>query len=188
MWLERAQDCLDERPTHRQREQGQGHEEGRPQRGSRRKEREPTDHEVPLRQERHELRYSTFRMVNRLERSAPPRPVVDAPPPTRRLACEAVAVETPTPGHVPTGGVLLGPLALQLGLGGAVAALLAPVGADRVAAVVPDDGRRAEAEGQAALPQPPADVDVVAGGTESRIEAADLLERLPAEGHVAPGD
>ena len=53
--------------------------------------------------------------------------------------------------------------------------LLAQVGADRVAAVVPDHRRRAEAERPAALLQPPADVDVVAGHAELRVEPADRL-------------
>ena len=38
------------------------------------------------------------------------------------------------------------------------------------------------------LLQPPAEVDVVAGDPEALVEAADLLEHVLAEGHVAAGD
>ena len=188
MRLERAQQCLQERSADRQPEHRQRREQGQPQRPGRGQKREPTDDEVPLRQERHELRHAALRMVDRLERSAAPGAVVDAPAPARRLACEAVSVEAAAPGDVPAGGVLLRPLALQLGLGSAVAPLLAPVSAHRLAAVVPNDGGRAEAERQPSLAQPPADVHVVAGRVESGVEAADLLQRLPAKGHVAAGD
>ena len=87
------------------------------------------------------------------------------------------AVERPSPARLPGRVVLLRPLPLEQRLGLAVAVLLLPVRADRVAAVVPDHGRGAEAERPAALLEPPADVDVVAGGAELRVEAADRLER-----------
>ena len=53
---------------------------------------------------------------------------------------------------------------------------------------MPDHGRRMKAERPAALLQPPADVDVVAGRAEARIEAADGFEGRSAEGHVASGN
>ena len=51
-----------------------------------------------------------------------------------------------------------------------------------------DDRRRAEADRPAALLEAPADVDVVAGDPELLVEAADRLERIAPEGHVAAGD
>ena len=54
--------------------------------------------------------------------------------------------------------------------------------------MVPDDRSRAETDGQPTFSQPPADVHVVSGRMESFVEAADLLERLPAKRHVAAGD
>src|SRR4029079_17983288 len=95
--------------------------------------------------------------------AAPTRVGVDALPAVQRLG-EPLAVQPPVPGHVAEVVVLLGPLALEHRLRAPVAALLAPVRADAVAAVVPDDGRGAEAEGPAAGLQAPADVDVVTGG------------------------
>jgi hypothetical protein len=45
-----------------------------------------------------------------------------------------------------------------------------------------------EADPAAALLQPPAQVDVVAGGAVARIEAADRGERVAAKRHVAAGN
>ena len=53
---------------------------------------------------------------------------------------------------------------------------------------MPDQRRRVEAQRQPLLLQPPADVDVVAGDPELRVEAADRQQVGPAEGHVAAGD
>ena len=51
-----------------------------------------------------------------------------------------------------------------------------------------DDRSRAEADRRPLLLETPADVDVVAGDPELRIEAPHRLQRLAPEGHVAPGD
>ena len=73
-------------------------------------------------------------------------------------------------------------------LGLAVAALLVAIGFDRVAAEMPDDRRRAEADGMAGILKPPADVDIVAGGAVDRVEPAEAEQGLAAERHVAAGD
>src|SRR5918995_1783709 len=188
LWLERAQQGLEKCPGDRHDEQRQRYEQRGPQRACRGQEGKRADDEVPLGQERHELGHAPFGVVDRLEGAASPRAVVDAPAPARRLPGEAVSVQTTAPRDVSSGGVLLGPLALEVRLGGAVATLLAPVGADGVAPVVPDDRSRAEADGQPAFAQPPADVYVVSGRAEALVEAANLLERLSAKGHVAAGN
>ena len=54
--------------------------------------------------------------------------------------------------------------------------------------MMPDDRARVEAEGPPPLAQPPADVDVVPGGPELRVEPLDLQERRPSERHVAARD
>ena len=64
-------------------------------------------------------------------------------------------------------------LRIDQGFGLAVAALLIAIGFDRVAAEMPDDGRRAEADDIAGILEAPADVDIVAGGAIDRIEAAE---------------
>src|SRR5215207_176483 len=84
--------------------------------------------------------------------------------------------------------VLLWPFLLQQCLGLTVAMLLLPVRAYRVAAVVPDNRRGAEPQRPTALPQPPADIDVVTGNLEARIECAYLFEVRFTEGHVATWD
>ena len=73
-------------------------------------------------------------------------------------------------------------------LGLAVAALLVDIGFDRVAAEMPDDRRRAEADRVAGILKPPADVDIVAGGAIDRVEPAEAEQGLAAERHVAAGD
>src|SRR4029450_1487683 len=157
-------------------------------RAGRGQEGESADHEIPLRQERHEVGHAPFGVVDRLEGGAAPWAGGGGPAPARQLPGKAVSIQTAAPGDVSPGGVLLGPLALEVRLGGAVATLLAPIGADGVAPAMPDDGSRAEADRQPAFSQPPADVPVVSGRVEPFVEAADLLERLPAKGHVAAGD
>ena len=101
---------------------------------------------------------------------------------------QSLPVQTPGPDEMSGRVVLFRPFLLEKRLGPPVADLLAPVGTDGVAAVMPDHGRRMKAERPAALLQPPADVDIIAGGAEARIEAADGLEGLSAEGHVASGN
>ena len=78
-------------------------------------------------------------------------------------------------------------LSLEQRLGLAVAPLLAEIGADRTAAMMQDHRARTEGDVLAGVKQPPADVDIVARGTELRIEAADLLQRWPVDRHVAAG-
>ncbi len=53
---------------------------------------------------------------------------------------------------------------------------------------MPHDGARMEAERPPSLAQPPADVHVVAGGSELVVESPDLQQRRPSERHVAAGD
>src|SRR5207253_10182775 len=122
------------------------------------------------------------------ERGPAPDPVVHArPAPTERVG-ESVAVHAAHPAHVPGSVVLLRPFALEHRFRPAVADLLPPIGAYRVAAMVPDHGGGIEAQLPAALLQPPAHVHVVAGGAELWIEPADRLEAGLPERHVAPGD
>ena len=84
--------------------------------------------------------------------------------------------------------VFLGPLAGQQRLGATVAALLPDVRAYGIAAVVPDDRGRVEAQRPAAIAEAPANVDIVAGGSELRIESSDLPETSGAKRHVAARD
>src|SRR5207253_9496812 len=81
--------------------------------------------------------------------------------------------------------VLRGPLLFEQGLRLPIAALLLPVGAHRVAPVVPDHGGGAEPERPATLLQAPAHVHIVAGDAVAGIKPPDRLQRLLAEGHIA---
>src|ERR1051326_5799661 len=66
-----------------------------------------------------------------------------------------------------------------------VAGLLPQIGAWILAAMMPDEGTGGEDDPVAGLLEPPADVDVVAGGAVSGIEAVDRQQRLAAKRHVA---
>src|SRR6266536_5313415 len=53
--------------------------------------------------------------------------------------------------------------------------------------MVPDNGAWAEPQRPAAIPQPPAQVDVVARRPELRVESTNFLQRAPSERRVAAG-
>src|SRR5207249_7148593 len=97
-----------------------------------------------------------------LKGRAAPDPVVDPSGRAEERRGRA-AIHASGPRDVADPVVPVGPLARQLRLGLPVLPLLPPVRADGVAAMVPDHGRRTEADRPAALPQPPAEIDVVAG-------------------------
>src|SRR5205814_8292957 len=120
-------------------------------------------HEMPLGHLGERSEYAGRRLVQRLERRAAPDAVVHARPAPAERVGESVAIEAAHPAYVPRSVVLLGPLAFEHRLGPAVADLLAPIRAHRVAAVVPDNGGGVEAQRPAPLLQSPAHVHVVAG-------------------------
>src|SRR5262245_22268447 len=84
--------------------------------------------------------------------------------------------------------VPFGPLGREQRLSFAVRALLAPIPRRRVAGVMPVHCAGMKAEPPAAFLEPPADIDVIAGGAIAWIEAADRGERGSPERHVASGD
>src|SRR6185312_9813357 len=65
---------------------------------------------------------------------------------------------------------------------------LVEISLHRVAAEMPDNGRRAEADRVAGILEAPADVDIVAGGAVERVETAETEQDVAAKGHVAAGD
>src|SRR5687768_1499399 len=90
---------------------------------------------------------------------------------------------------VMTGGVVtLGPFRFEQRLGSAIPALLPPVLANRIAAVMPDHGSGTESQGPSLLLNPPTEIDVIASGAVFAIEAAHSLDRAPPECHVAAGN
>ena len=187
--LARGEPRLHQRRAGGQRQKRQRRQQGRPDRAHGRQGRQQQDEQVPLRHGRQRPEPARPHVIDRLKEGAAPGAVVDAPPrpPARRLE-PAVAVEPAAPGEVAGGIVLLRPLPLQVGLGPPVVQLLVPIGADGIAAAVPDHGGGVKAERPAALLQPPADVDVVAGDAKLGVEAADRQQPVPAKRHVAPGD
>ena len=172
-----ARNRLPERDEDREDGERQSKEERCPQNAERGESGECGDREVPLRH-RGQRRERTLRgLVDGLEWRHAPDPVVDSPGAAGEREREAVPVNAPRPAHVSEGVVLRGPFALQQRLCFAVAPLLPPVPPDRFSAVVPHDRGRVEPDREALLVQPPADVDVVAGDAELRIEIADRLQR-----------
>ena len=73
-------------------------------------------------------------------------------------------------------------------LGLAIAALLLEIGADGVAAEMPDDRRRAEPDRVAGVLKAPADVDVITSRAVDRVKAAERQQRVAAERHIAAGN
>src|SRR5260221_13778381 len=96
--------------------------------------------------------------------------MIDSSPVLTKHPGQSHTIESPGPGKMADGVVLLRPLLFQQRLGLRIVLLLPPVGAHRVAAVMPHHRRSGETQGPAALLQPPADIDIVASKTETRIE------------------
>src|SRR5215470_2001163 len=78
----------------------------------------------------------------------------------------------------------LWPFNRKLGFRFAVAALLLPVGADRITAVMPDHSRRAKANRPPPILQSPTQIDVISRGAKTGVKAVDREERLFAVRHV----
>lgn len=97
----------------------------------------------------------------------------------------AAAVDEAAPFGSAVGGEVGGVFLEEEFFGFAVADLLAEEGADGGAAVVPDEGSGGEAEAVAGVGEAPAEVDVVAGGAELWVEAADGVEGVFSNSDVA---
>ena len=89
---------------------------------------------------------------------------------------EAFAVEPAVPGQVADGVVFFRPLAFEHRLSTTIIELLPPVSLHGAAAMVPDHRGRAESNRPAALLDAPANIDIVTGGAELRIESSDGLQ------------
>src|SRR5262249_6153039 len=98
---------------------------------------------------------------------------------------DAVAVKPATPSQVSDTVVLLGPLCFEQRLGLAVPLLLFPIGFHDIAPVVPDKSPRVKANRAACLLHAPAQINVVARDPENGITAANLLQDVVPERHVA---
>src|SRR2546428_498400 len=164
---------------------GQEHPEGEPQRtphdSQRGDPRQRRGHEMPLGHLGQGSQEGGRGLIDGLEwRGAPPAVIHAGPPPPQDVG-QSAAVHPARPADVPNVVVLLRPFALQHRLGAAIADLLPPVGAHRIATVVPHHGGRVEAERPAAILQSPAHVDVVASRSEPGIEPTDRLEVGRAE-------
>ena len=101
---------------------------------------------------------------------------------------KGVAVDATAPACAAQGTKACGVLFHEQGFGVAVTALLAQVGADGEATVMPDHGAGDELEGAAGFAEAPADVDVIASGGEDGSEAADGFEGGFADGEIAAGE
>ena len=126
-------------------------------------------------------------IVEMLERRATPLTVIDAVTASQQVD-HTVAIDAPPPRNVAESVVFFRPFGFQQGFGLAVAALLAKVATDRIAAAVPNHGSRMETQRPAALHDAPADIDVVAGHAVCDIKATDGQQVLATEGHVAAGN
>ena len=148
-----------------------------------RQQREQADQQVPLGHQRQGPERARRAVVERLEEVAPPGAVADAP--RRRRANGAERTSGPPRRDGRRGCTCSGHFRSSSASALPYSDLLPEVAAHRARAGGAGRPRRAEADRPAPLLEPPADVDVVAGDPELRIEAADRLERLAPEGHVA---
>src|SRR6266516_2738899 len=148
------------------------------------KQAEKGNEQIPLWHHQQRIHYAPGRLVQRLERRQSPDAMIDAvrPPPHIRNS-----INPPGPFEMARPIVFFRPFPCQKSLGFSVALLLAQIGANRIAAMMPDHRGRTETEGPAMRLQTPAHVHIVAGDTELRIKSADRLQAGPAEGHVAAG-
>src|SRR2546422_3079831 len=121
--------------------------------------------------------------MGRLKWRQSPDAVIDSP--RAPVHVSSVVINTAGPGCMSHRVVLLRPLSFQHGLGLAVASLLSPIGADRIAAMMPNDRCRAKPQCPTFLLQSPANIDVIACDTELRVECADGFEAGFAKSHVA---
>src|SRR5262252_6611362 len=103
----------------------------------------------------------------------------------RTWAYRPAGVDPPRPADMPKCVAPLWPFNRKLGFRFAVAALLLPVGADRITAVMPHHSRRAEADRPPPILQSPTQIDVISRRTKTCVEAVDREKRLFAVRHVA---
>src|SRR5258708_19361162 len=100
----------------------------------------------------------------------------------------AIAVNPAVPGRIAGRVVFFRPFLFQHRLRPAITALLPPISAHRIAPVMPDYRRRAEAECPTVLLQPPTHIHIIARHPEQRIKTADGTKPAGSEGHVAAWD
>ena len=137
-------------------------------------ERAQNRHEqIPFGHQQERIDQARSRLVERLEWRQPPNAMIDAarPPPHIRDA-----VHPARPFEMAGGVVFFRPFLFQQRLGFSVALLLAQIGANGVAAMMPNHGRGAEAQRPPALLQAPADIHVVPRDPELGIKSSDRLE------------
>ena len=163
-------------------EQGQGQPQRTPESSHARQRRKDDDEQVPLRHHGEGLDQARGGLVERLVWSKPPGAMIDA---SRAPTHIAHPVDSSCPGEMAGGVVFLRPFPLQQRFRPAVSLLLLPVGSNRIAAMMPDQGRRVEAHRPASLLQAPAEVHIIAGDGEPAVESADGLQAGLSNGHVA---
>jgi hypothetical protein len=157
----RGEQGLRERRAERSEQQRRRPEQRPPQHAQCREREQRRDDEVPLRHQRKRLEQARLGFVRRLERRKSPHAVVHALHPAE-CVLEPASVHAARPHGVTRHVVLLGPFDLQHRFGLAIARLLLPVRAHRLAPVMPDECGGMEADLSSRGLDPPADVDVVA--------------------------
>src|SRR5919106_3009050 len=127
------------------------------------------------------------RVIHPLEQPRAKWAIVDTPPGERQVGANAAIDPSGPLGHA-KGIEFPWMLAEKHCLCLTIAHLLFEVGFDGLAAMMPHDGGRTEANSVAAILQPPADIHIVPGGGIRRIKPPHLGERRLAECHVTTWD
>src|SRR5579864_3197239 len=100
----------------------------------------------------------------------------------------AFAVDYPLPTGDPRPVETRWVLEAEHGLGSPVTALLAQIATDAAATVMPHQRRRRIPDPPPRIEQPPADVHIITGHPELRVEPTELPQHRPIERHVAAGN
>src|SRR4051812_13442656 len=154
----------------------------------RRKNKEGQGHEpVVFQRSAKEQPNRDWSRIKCLERSCRKGPVIN----NRSLHQQAKLgrrINPPTPDTPADGIEVLGMLSDQERFRFSVALLLFEVIGDRRAPVMPDKSGGTESEAVFRLLQAPANVHIISGLAENRIEASDFLQSPFIKGHVAPRD
>src|SRR6185437_4593581 len=129
--------------------------------------------DVPFEGEREERGERGGRLVHGLKEATPENAGIDHRPARQQERGREVAINAAEPFGLAEQVEAERMLAVDERLGLAVAALLVEISLHRVAAEMPDNGRRAEADRVAGILEAPADVDIVAGGAVERVETAE---------------
>src|SRR5207249_4827438 len=140
------------------------------------------ENQIPFGHQQHRQQRVRPGLIQTLKRSGPPCAVID-PANLAQRSDQALTIDPAAPTEMSGSVVLFRPLLCEQRLRAPIPLLLSPIRSDRVAAVMPDRGRGAEAQGSTLCLQAPAKIYIVTRHAKLRIEPMDGHDRCPSKGH-----